>query len=148
MKKYIFLLAILLLISKIEIQCDPEFIDLIVNIENIENNEGNIRVQLFDESVKEAFPLESEKAIRLEITDIANNKAQVIFKNIPYGIYVVSAHHDKNLNAKMDKNILGLPTEGWGVSNNIKPIMRIPNFDECSFYAGKDKFSIYITMNN
>jgi uncharacterized protein (DUF2141 family) len=126
----------------------PDFTDIVVNINNIENDKGDIRVQLFDLSDSEAFPEESDKAIRLEITNISDNKAQVTFKDLPYGKYAVTVHHDENLNIKMDKTILGLPAEGWGVSNNIKHLTRVPDFDECSFYADKEITIIDIKLNN
>jgi uncharacterized protein (DUF2141 family) len=148
MNKFIILLVVSLLSSSIQILSNPDIADLIVNIDNIENDEGNIRVHLYDESVKESFPIHPDNAIRLEISYITNKKAKVIFKNMPYSKYALTVHHDKNLNVKMDLNILGLPAEGWGVSNNIKPFMRIPDFDECSFYADKKTTSINITMNN
>jgi uncharacterized protein (DUF2141 family) len=148
MKKLYLLATVLFLIFRFNTFCMPNSSDITVNIENIESNNGNIRVHLYDESVKKYFPSNSDKAIKLEITKISDNKAVVTFKDLPYGKYAVTVHHDKNLNVKMDKTFFGFPAEGWGVSNNVKPIMRVPKFSECSFVDFKKSISIKISMNN
>jgi uncharacterized protein (DUF2141 family) len=33
----------------------------------------------------------------------------------------------------VDANFLGIPTEAWGVSNNVRPALRAPRFEEASF---------------
>jgi uncharacterized protein (DUF2141 family) len=148
MKKIFIIIAVMFLIFRFNTFCMPNSSDITVNIDNIESNDGNIRVHLYDESVKKYFPSNSDKAIKLEITKISDKKAVVTFKDLPYGKYAVTVHHDKNLNVKMDKTFLGFPAEGWGVFNNIKPIMRVPKFSECSFVDNKKTISIIITMNN
>jgi uncharacterized protein (DUF2141 family) len=42
-----------------------------------------------------------------------------------------------------DKNFLGIPTEAYAFSNNIRPRFSVPTFEECSTYLDKNKtFSI------
>ena len=122
--------------------------DLYVNIYNFSSASGNVRVHLYDLSRKNNFPNNSENIYKLVIGKIKSGKSQVKFANIPRGYYAISIHHDANLNIKMDKTFLGLPDEGWGVSNNIKPVMRVPNFDECKFYVKSNPTSITIRINN
>ena len=40
---------------------------------------------------------------------------------------------DLNNNDKLDKNFIGIPTEPYAFSNNVRPALRPPNFDECKF---------------
>ena len=40
---------------------------------------------------------------------------------------------DENGNKKLDKNFVGMPLEGYGVSNNIRHMMSAPEFKESSF---------------
>ena len=49
---------------------------------------------------------------------ISGKKAKVIFTKIPYGTYAISAFYDENGNGKLDYNILGIPKESAGISNN------------------------------
>ena len=41
--------------------------------------------------------------------------------------------HDDNANGDMDKNLAGIPTEGYGVTNNPKPAFRAATFNEAAF---------------
>ncbi len=63
----------------------------------------------------------------------------MIFKDIPNGIYAVSIFQDTNNNGRLDKNFLGIPTEKYGFSNNIKPLFRGANFEESKFILNSDK---------
>jgi uncharacterized protein (DUF2141 family) len=40
---------------------------------------------------------------------------------------------DLNNNDKLDKNFLGIPTEPFAFSNNVKPRLAAPRFEECKF---------------
>ena len=46
------------------------------------------------------------------------------------GTYAVAVYHDENDNHKFDRGWTGLPSEGFGVSNNPKPLMRAPTLSE------------------
>jgi len=48
------------------------------------------------------------------------------------------------MNGKLDTNFLGMPTEGYGFSNDAKGLLRAPSFSSASFpYDGKD---LYLTI--
>ena len=49
------------------------------------------------------------------------------------GCVVAIGDHDENDNKKLDKNFVGVPLEGYGVSNNIRHMMSAPEFKESSF---------------
>ena len=51
------------------------------------------------------------------------------------GTYAVAVYHDENGNAKFDKTWIGLPDEGFGVSNNPTIFLAPPSFDEAKFEA-------------
>jgi uncharacterized protein (DUF2141 family) len=63
------------------------------------------------------------------------------FKNIEGGIYAVSVYHDKNDNRLLDENFFGIPTEGYGFSNNARGIFSAPSFKEASLIVDGDKCS-------
>ncbi len=44
------------------------------------------------------------------------------------GVYAIVLYHDQNANQKFDRNILGLPTEGYGFSNNPSTFAGLPAF--------------------
>lgn len=55
------------------------------------------------------------------------------FADVKPGVYAIAVSHDLNGNRKTDTNFLGIPTEAWGVSNNVRPALRAPTFDEAKF---------------
>jgi uncharacterized protein (DUF2141 family) len=110
---------------------------LTVNIKNFKNNDGMAVVFLQDPS---------KKTLQQLWVKIDKNAAQAIFKNLNRGAYAVWMYHDKNGNKKMDTGFLKIPTEGWGCSNNVKPIFAAPKFEDMIFELSKDQ-SILITIN-
>ena len=64
------------------------------------------------------------------------------FTDITIGNYAVSVAHDENTNKKVDTNFVGMPTEAWGVSNNIRPLMRAPRWQEAQFSLATDEKKI------
>ena len=53
--------------------------------------------------------------------------------DLPRGEWAVSLTQDMNNNNKIDKNFLGIPTEPYAFSNNVRPTVAAPGFDECKF---------------
>ena len=54
------------------------------------------------------------------------------------GEYAVAVHHDANANGKLDANFLGIPKEGYGVSNDARPTFRAPKFSEARVVISRD----------
>ena len=52
---------------------------------------------------------------------------------LPAGEWAVAITQDVNNNGKIDKNLLGIPTEPYAFSNNIRPTIAAPDFNECKF---------------
>lgn len=55
---------------------------------------------------------------------------EVGIPSLPAGDYAVACYHDVNGNGRIDKNLLGIPTEPYGFSNNARPRFRAPTWDE------------------
>jgi len=102
--------------------------EIVVKITNINSNSGKIYVALYD---SEASFL--DKGYKSIIGTINNNTCEVIFKEIPNGIYAISLFHDENDNDKMDSNFLGIPKEDYGCSNNARGFMGPPKWRDAKF---------------
>ena len=111
---------------------DISFSQFKLNIEiaEIRNNSGNIMLQLFDEN---------EKVIREEKNNITDNKCFFTIKNLKPGRYAVRYYHDENMNGKMETNLVGKPTEGYGFSNNVIGKFGPPPFVKWLFEINSDK---------
>jgi uncharacterized protein (DUF2141 family) len=75
------------------------------------------------------------------------NGNQLVAKitNLKFGVYALAIYQDVNSNGKIDKNLIGIPTEPYAFSNNYKPKVKAPNFDNCKFEY--DSKSNTVTMN-
>jgi uncharacterized protein (DUF2141 family) len=78
-------------------------------------------------------PFQAEKWVT--VTDVT---ATCTFANVKPGIYAVSLFHDANSNKHLDRNLIGIPKEGWGVSNNRYRTMAPPTFDDAKFQLSGD----------
>jgi len=68
------------------------------------------------------------------------------FGDVSEGTYVVSIGHDANGNRKVDTNFVGMPTEQWGVSKNVRPMLRAPRFEEAAFEVAADAKEIVLDI--
>jgi uncharacterized protein (DUF2141 family) len=57
---------------------------------------------------------------------------------VPAGVYAVSAHHDANNNHRMDTNFIGIPKEGYGVSNDARGRFSAPKFADARVTVARD----------
>jgi uncharacterized protein (DUF2141 family) len=109
--------------------------DLIVRITGFINPFGQVGCALFSDP--SGFPMDNSAARMIWQAADADG-ANCRFEDVPAGTYAVSIAHDVNGNQRIDTNFLGLPTEQWGVSNNVRPSLRAPRFEESSFRLAED----------
>jgi uncharacterized protein (DUF2141 family) len=64
---------------------------------------------------------------------IAGPNTSCSFSNIEPGTYAVAVAHDENNNGRIDKNFVGVPSEGYGVSNNKTYALSAPKWEESIF---------------
>lgn len=90
------------------------------------------------------FPHAKENSINWQIKPAANG---LVFEcRLPPGRYSASVLHDENTNHRMDKNLIGIPKEGYGVTNNPKPPRRAATFLEAQFDLPADGIELTISM--
>lgn len=78
------------------------------------------------------FPMDSLKANCVWLKADATNITHA-FRELKPGNYAIAVSHDLNGNHITDTTWVGIPKEPWGVSRNIRPKLRAPRFEECSF---------------
>jgi uncharacterized protein (DUF2141 family) len=101
-----------------------------IEIQEIRNDKGNIMLQLFDEN---------EKVLSQEMSPIEGNKCIVSISDLKPGKYAIRYYHDENMNGKMETNMFGKPTEGYGFSNNVIGKSGPPPFAKWLFEIIEDK---------
>lgn len=117
---------------------------LTIKISNIEKIKGEIKVGIFDTStnfLKEGY------AIKNYAIKVKNNTAVLTITDLPKGEYAVTMYHDENSDDEFNRNFIGIPKEPYGFSNNIKPVMSAPKYNDCKFNFTEDK-TLHIKLIN
>ena len=65
-----------------------------------------------------------------------------VFDNVEPGEYALTVLHDENGNGKLDTNLLGMPKEGYGVSNNAFRRFGPPRFREAKITVNGEPISV------
>jgi uncharacterized protein (DUF2141 family) len=115
--------------------------DLTVNVGGTRSDKGQILVAIYDKAEnwnKSVGPVATQKVD-------ASRQGVVLHFQLPPGTYALELMHDENGNGKLDKNAMGIPTEGYGYSNNPNP-MRRAHFDEAQFVMSDAGLSISVKM--
>ena len=69
----------------------------------------------------------------------------IVMISLPYGEYAVTNFQDTKNNGKMTTNLLGVPTEPVGASDNPK-LMGAPKWEDVSFSINQPKQEITINL--
>ena len=83
----------------------------------------------------EAFERE-RGAVASAIRPLANGETEVAIKVPAAGQYVFAAFQDLNGNGKLDRNLLGVPTEPYGFTERPATKWRAPAFTEVATTVG------------
>jgi uncharacterized protein (DUF2141 family) len=125
MKKLYLIVLTLLLVSSVSFSQ----YNLRIEISGLKNNAGLVMLQLFDEH---------EKVIGEQKAQIDKNSCIFSFINLKGGKYAIRYYHDENMNGKMETNLVGKPTEGYGFSNNVTGKFGPPPFEKWLFEIKED----------
>ncbi|NQZ82954.1 MAG: DUF2141 domain-containing protein [Colwellia sp.] len=102
--------------------------DLTINISDIESGKGSVMVALY--AGNKAY--QSGESTFVSKVKASSEKESVTFKDLPDGEYAVKMYQDENSNNELDKNMLGIPKEGYGFSNNVGRFGQ-PDYKEAKF---------------
>ena len=109
--------------------------ELSVNLQGVRAQAGKISVSVVDS--QDAWDGKA-KRVQGETVAPSGDTARITFKDLKPGTYAVMIVHDENGNGKLDTNLVGMPTEGYGFSNNPR-VMRKPTWDEARFDLQADQ---------
>jgi uncharacterized protein (DUF2141 family) len=117
--------------------------ELVIRTTGLSEPLGQVGCSLF--SSASGFPMDNSVA---RVQWLPADAKGVIWRyaDLPEGTYAVSIGHDLNGNKRVDTNFIGLPTEQWGVSNNARPTLRAPRFDEAAFKLAADAKEVVIDI--
>lgn len=103
---------------------------LTIRVTDLRNHKGNLIFGVFTSAA--GFPDQQARSVNWQVKP-ADANVVVFTATLPPGKYAAGVLHDENRNGRMDKNGLGIPLEGYGVTNNPKPRFRKATFEEARF---------------
>lgn len=108
--------------SKIDTDCK-----LSIEFTNLRNTKGVLYIFLYN--YENQYPDNPFRHYAVDKSKIKSNRLLVNISDLSKGKYAISIFDDENNNEDMDF-FLGLPTEGYAFSNNVRPILSLPDFDD------------------
>ncbi len=125
-------------------QATPET-HLAINVQLTPHAAGELAYLVF--SSPTGFPGDPNKALRHGFLPIPVDAQKLTVElDLPPGTYAVTVYEDLNSNHKLDHNLIGIPREPVGVSNNPPARLGAPRFNESSFHLGVTSQAILINM--
>lgn len=110
--------------------------NLTIHIPNIVDIKGRIQIGLYDD--KDNFPKIGKEYKRV-FAKVDSKEFKYTINGIPAGEYAIALYHDVNSDGACNSNFIGVPTESYGFSNNIKPFLSAPSFNATKFTVSKDR---------
>lgn len=135
MKYLAITLSLLLMVPGVQKQTNHDTVSITVTVEDIRNNSGSVGIALYEEGSD--FP-DGEPIASESISLRGSGDVEFTFEDLPAGDYAVAVMHDENDNGDIDFNEYGMPTEGFGFSNEAMGDMGPPDFDQAAFTADED----------
>lgn len=117
--------------------------NLSFEIKTFKNTNGQVVVALFNSSTNYSNNI----IYKSFITPVTSTAMKIKFDSIPAGTYALSCIHDENSNSVLDQNVFGIPTEGYGFSNNPGITFGQPSFSQVKFtVAEKDSIKMIVDL--
>ncbi len=111
-----------------------------VKIDGVASGKGKLRVAVCDESTfLRKCPIGALAPARA-------GTVTVDVPNVPAGSWAVMAYHDENDNQKLDRNEMGIPSEGYGFSNGAGAKYGLPQFKQAAVAVGATAVSVSVTL--
>lgn len=98
---------------------------LILTVEGVRSDKGQLRAQLLARKAPDA----AAETVGYAVEAAQTGKVTMTFRNLPAGDYAVQLFHDENDNGRVEMNLAGIPTEGFGFSNIPQVQGGIPPFE-------------------
>jgi len=117
--------------------------DLTVTINGVKNSNGSVAAAIFNAEAN--FPRGAPMGgFRMKAS---GGPVTFTFRNLPPGKYAMTSFHDENDNGKLDADPAGVPSEGYGVSNDAIEVLAPPKWAKASFDLTDQGKSIAMSLN-
>ncbi len=143
-KYFIWIILLFTNLNIVNAQNNKPKAEVRIVVYNIKNTNGNIKGGLF--SSKEDYENKKSTAFKRNRVNIDKDKATLIFTDVPYGDYTAKIFHDENNDVKVNTNWIGIPSEGFGISNNAIGTFGPQSYDKAKFTVDKPLITLYVKL--
>ena len=116
--------------------------DIVVRIAGLRNDRGVVHLALFDGP--RGFPTDGPHAFRRVTLPILDGSVEHRFVAVPYGTYAISFLHDEVVDGTLSRNVIGIPREGFGASNDARTPFGAPRYEDARFEVGAAEVRLYL----
>ncbi|MGF1603857.1 MAG: DUF2141 domain-containing protein [Thermosynechococcaceae cyanobacterium] len=116
---------------------------LTVKVNGFRSQKGQLCLSLFSRA--QGFPTSGAGAAQARC--LKANAPQITFQNLKAGSYAVAVFHDANGDGVLNRNQIGIPTEGFGFSRNPRILTGPPRFSDSSVFLAGPGQNINIKLN-
>ncbi|MFQ5534115.1 MAG: DUF2141 domain-containing protein [Sphingomonadales bacterium] len=113
--------------------------EILVRIKGIRNDEGNLRVNVYNDKPGE-FLAKGKKIVRVDMPT-QSGSMDVCVRVPKEGTYALVVLHDRNANGKVNPL-----SDGMGASNDTGKRMRKPKHHEAAFTVGPGRTELDVTV--
>ena len=110
--------------------------DLNVKITNIKEVKGHLEIGVYNNP--ELFP-KVDKQYKVFYIKVTASNMNYTIKGLKHGQYALAIFHDLNSDTICNRNIMGIPTEKYGFSNNVRPFLSAPSFEDAAINLNSKK---------
>ncbi len=129
--------------------------DLTVAIAGVHSRSGTLMVGLYDtaagfgkaieQSTKQGLLNDPTRVVGVAMRAVTGTQSMV-FQNLQSGSYAIIVFHDEDDNGMLDENYWGVPTEGYGFSNDAQGFLGAPDFDAAAVAVDAADKAIMINL--
>jgi uncharacterized protein (DUF2141 family) len=114
-----------------------------IAVSNVRSSKGHIRFSICSRDTFLRLSCEFEAKTPAVVGTTTN-----IFTNIPPGRYAVQIFQDEYDDGIVHRNVLGIPTEGVGFSNDAALHLHGPRFNDAAFDVGDRPVQLRIRLRH
>ncbi|MBK8562589.1 MAG: DUF2141 domain-containing protein [Saprospiraceae bacterium] len=116
---------------------------LTLRFEGIEKTGGTVRLALYGS--RSDF-MQEEKAVLYNFKADSQGTVEGEIEDLPAGSYAFAVFLDENNNKKLDKNLVGVPTEPYGFSKTPPSKWRLPTWEEVRVELGNNDQTLLVKL--
>lgn len=121
---------------------DSDAASFTLTVKGVDARMGNVMVAMFDS--RERY---KKDPAYLAVIPVDSEECFWTLDGVPGGEYAIAVYHDINANEKLDSNLIGIPREPYGFSNNAKGRFGPPDWEDAAFVVSAPEANHEIVLD-